>query len=79
MANRLDPAARREQILAATLRLVARDGFARVTLRDVAAEVGVVHGLIRHYFATREQLVAAAFDAAVLAELEGDEEVAERV
>lgn len=79
MANRLDPAARREQILAATLRLVARDGFARVTLRDVAAEVGVVHGLIRHYFATREQLVAAAFDAAVLAELENDEEVAERV
>ena len=79
MATRLDPAARREQILAATLRLVARDGFARVTLRDVAAEVGVVHGLIRHYFPTREQLVAAAFDAAVLAELEGDEEVAERV
>jgi AcrR family transcriptional regulator len=79
MVTRLDPAARREQILAATLRLVARDGFARVTLRDVAAEVGVVHGLIRHYFPTREQLVAAAFDAAVLAELEGDEEVAERV
>ena len=77
--HRLDPAARREQILAATLLLVARDGFARVTLRDVAAEVGVVHGLIRHYFATREQLVAAAFDAAVLAELENDEEVAERV
>ncbi|WP_136707548.1 TetR family transcriptional regulator C-terminal domain-containing protein [Agromyces sp. H66] len=79
MATRLDPAARRDQILAATLRLVARDGFARVTLRDVAAEVGVVHGLIRHYFPTREQLMAEAFDAAVLAELEGDEEVAERV
>ena len=79
MATRLDPAERREQILDATLRLVARDGFARVTLRDVAAEVGVVHGLIRHYFPTREQLVAEAFDAAVLAELAGDEEVAERV
>lgn len=79
MVTRLDPAARREQILAATLQLVARDGFARVTLRDVAAEVGVVHGLIRHYFPTREQLVAEAFDAAVLAELENDEEVAERV
>ena len=79
MVTRLDPAARREQILAATIQLVARDGFARVTLRDVAAEVGVVHGLIRHYFPTREQLVAAAFDAAVLAELANDEEVAERV
>ncbi|HEU4756055.1 MAG TPA: helix-turn-helix domain-containing protein, partial [Agromyces sp.] len=77
MATRLDPAQRREQIIAATLRLVARDGFAGVTLRDVAAEVGVVHGLIRHYFATREQLVAAAFDAAVRAEAVQDEELAE--
>ena len=77
MATRLDPAERREQILDATLRLVARDGFAGVTLRDVASEVGVVHGLIRHYFATREQLVAAAFDAAVLAELRADAEVEE--
>lgn len=77
-AARLAPAERREQILQATLRLVARDGFARVTLRDVASEVGVVHGLIRHYFATRELLVAAAFDAAVTAELAGDEEIAER-
>lgn len=79
MATRLDPAERREQILAATLRLVARDGFAGVTLRDVAAEVGVVHGLIRHYFATREQLVAAAFDAAVRAEAVQDEELAEQL
>jgi AcrR family transcriptional regulator len=79
MATRLDPAERREQIIAATLRLVARDGFAGVTLRDVAAEVGVVHGLIRHYFATREQLVAAAFDAAVLAESVEDEALAERL
>ncbi|GGI46366.1 AcrR family transcriptional regulator [Agromyces flavus] len=79
MATRLDPAERREQILDATLRLVARDGFAGVTLRDVAAEVGVVHGLIRHYFATREQLVAAAFDAAVLAESVQDDELAERL
>jgi AcrR family transcriptional regulator len=79
MATRLDPAERREQIIAATLRLVARDGFAGVTLRDVAAEVGVVHGLIRHYFATREQLVAAAFDAAVRAEAVQDEELAEQL
>ncbi|RNB51354.1 TetR family transcriptional regulator, partial [Agromyces tardus] len=79
MATRLDPAQRREQILSATIRLVARDGFASVTLRDVAAEVGVVHGLIRHYFPTREQLVAAAFESAVLADIEEDEELAERV
>lgn len=43
-----------------------------MTLREVAAEVGVVHGLIRHYFATRDELVAAAFDFAVTSELASD-------
>lgn len=69
---------RRQAILQATLALVATKGFAGVTLRDVAAAVGVAHGLIRHYFGTRDELVAAAFDAAVTAELARDEEHAER-
>lgn len=73
MAQRLGSEERREQIIGATLRIVARKGFASVTLRDVAAEVGVVHGLIRHYFPSREELVAAAFDHAVAAELVSDE------
>ncbi|MDO8338920.1 MAG: TetR/AcrR family transcriptional regulator [Microcella sp.] len=73
MAERKSSEERREQIIGATLRLVARKGFASVTLRDVAAEVGIVHGLIRHYFASRDELVAAAFDHAVTAELASDE------
>ncbi len=72
MAERKSSEERREQIIGATLRIVARKGFASVTLRDVAAEVGVVHGLIRHYFASRDELVAAAFDHAVSAELESE-------
>lgn len=68
VVTRKTAAERRAEILAATQRLVAQRGFASVTLRDVAAEVGVVHGLLRHYFPTREALVAAAFDAAVSAE-----------
>ncbi|MDO9591054.1 MAG: TetR family transcriptional regulator, partial [Microcella sp.] len=63
---------RRDDIIRATLTLVARRGFAGVTLREVATEVGVVHGLIRHYFASRDELVAAAFDFAVVSELESD-------
>ena len=63
---------RRDEIVRATLRLVATRGFAGVTLREVAAEVGVVHGLIRHYVATRDELVAAAFDFAVTSELASD-------
>ncbi len=66
---------RRDEIVRATLRLVAAKGFAGVTLREVATEVGVVHGLIRHYFASRDELVAAAFDFAVSTELDRDRDL----
>ncbi|MEN9619836.1 MAG: hypothetical protein RL499_29 [Actinomycetota bacterium] len=63
---------RRDEIVRSTLRIVAAKGFAGVTLRDVANDVGVVHGLIRHYFSSRDDLVAAAFDFAVTSELASD-------
>lgn len=75
MAERKSSEERREQIIGATLRIVARKGFASVTLRDVATEVGIAHGLIRHYFSSRDELVAAAFDHAVTAELASDEQL----
>ena len=61
---------RREEILEAAIRLIAQKGFAAVTLRDVAAEVGVAHGLLRHYFDSRDELIASAFDRAVTEELD---------
>lgn len=78
VAERAAPArksadARRDEIVRATLGLVATKGFAGVTLREVAQEVGIVHGLIRHYFAGRDELVAAAFEHAVTAELAADD------
>ncbi|WNV77817.1 TetR family transcriptional regulator [Geodermatophilus sp. DSM 44513] len=70
MAERRSPEDRREQLLDAALALIARKGFAAVTLRDVAAEVGVAHGLLRHYFPSRGALLAAAFDRAAGEELD---------
>jgi AcrR family transcriptional regulator len=67
----MDPAERREAILDAALVVIARSGFAGTTLRDVAAEAGVAHGLLRHHFGTREALLAAAFDHAAGAEIDG--------
>jgi len=67
--SRKSPEDRREELVRAAISLVARKGFAAVTLRDVAAEVGVAHGLIRHYFPSREALLATAFDTAVRDEL----------
>jgi AcrR family transcriptional regulator len=67
----MDPQERRTSILDAALVVIARSGFAGTTLRDVAAEAGVAHGLLRHHFGTREALLAAAFDAAASAQISG--------
>ncbi|MFE2871093.1 TetR/AcrR family transcriptional regulator [Embleya sp. NPDC059259] len=53
-------AARREALLDATVRLLARDGARAVTHRAVAVEAGTTHGSARYYFGTREQLLDEA-------------------
>ena len=48
----------RARILDAARRLFAEQGL-EVSLREIAASAGVSHGLIRRYFGSREQMVAA--------------------
>ena len=55
----------RERIRHAALRLYADDGEARVSMRRVAAEVGVTVGLIQHHFGTKDGL-RRAVDAIVV-------------
>jgi AcrR family transcriptional regulator len=64
MAARKSAEDRRIDLLEAAGRVIRRAGFAHLTLREVAAEVGVAHSLVRHYFGTRDELLAAAFDHA---------------
>jgi AcrR family transcriptional regulator len=59
----VDAAARRREIVEAVKRIVAADGLARVSLREVAAEAGLVVGSVRHYFETAEELRVHAFGA----------------
>lgn len=55
------PAAdRREEMLDATIDIVARQGLRALTLRAVAQEVGVSHPLVAHHFGTRDRLLEAA-------------------
>lgn len=55
------PAAdRREEMLEATIDIVARQGLRALTLRAVAQEVGVSHPLVAHHFGTRDRLLEAA-------------------
>ena len=66
---RLSPSARREEIIAATLRVAAVKGLANTTVRDVAAEMGTSSGLIHHYFTSMDEVLAAAFEDAATADL----------
>ena len=64
----MDPAERRQEIIAAAGRVAVGEGLERVTAKRVAEELGVVPGLINHYFGSVDDLVAAAFGHAAEAE-----------
>jgi AcrR family transcriptional regulator len=66
---RLTPSARRDEIIAATLRVAAAKGLGNTTVRDVAAEMGTSSGLIHHYFVSMDEVLAAAFEQAAGADL----------
>lgn len=59
--TRRSPEEARRLILDATLTLLARVGPDAIGLKDVAAEAGVSHALVTHYFGTFDALIEAAF------------------
>ena len=56
----MDHTERRRELAGAVWRVIARDGVADVSIRAVAAESGWSSGALRHYFATRAELLAFA-------------------
>lgn len=59
--RRLLPEERRQAIVDAALAVARRQGLGTTTVRDVAAEMGTSSGLIHHYFASMDEVLAAAF------------------
>jgi TetR/AcrR family transcriptional repressor of bet genes len=51
---------RRQQFIEATIATLARNGYARTTLGEVAATAGLSHGLIIFHFETKEKLLVEA-------------------
>ncbi len=49
---------RRVQLIEATIRVLAREGYARTTLTRVAAEAGLSHGLVNFHFTSKEGLLS---------------------
>lgn len=58
--RRLDPDARREQILAAAQREFAAKPYSLVSTAEIARAAGVARGLLNHYFGTKRDLYLEA-------------------
>jgi AcrR family transcriptional regulator len=75
---RMSPQDRREAIVDAALAVARRKGLASTTVRDVANEMGTSSGLIHHYFATMDHVLAAAFERVAGTDLKETEDLLEQ-
>ena len=64
MPKQVDHRERRESIAHALWTIVDRQGWARVSMREVAREAGVSLGHLQHYFSSRAQMLIFAMDFA---------------
>jgi TetR/AcrR family fatty acid metabolism transcriptional regulator len=52
---------KRRLIIDAAVRVFARDGYHTSRVGDIAEEAGVAHGLLYHYFSSKEEVLATLF------------------
>ena len=64
-STRGDSEQTKADILAAAERLFAERGVLGVSVRDVAGAAGVTHGLVHHYFGSKDDLAAEVIRAAL--------------
>src|SRR6185295_16196821 len=53
---------RREQIVRATVKCLAREGYTRLTMKKVARQAGVSQGILHYYFADKRAMLAATLE-----------------
>ena len=57
---------RREQILSAALKVFARRGYFNTKIGDIAERSGVSHGLVYHYFESKEEIFSELLHRAIM-------------
>ena len=63
---------RREELLATGLKLFSQRGFHATTIADIAEATGTAHGLVYHYFQSKDDLLSAILERyAFVPSLEG--------
>ena len=70
MPKIVDRTERREEVLAAVWRVIARNGIDGVSVRDIAAEAGFSTGVIAHYFRDKDDVLVSALQRVVAQESE---------
>ena len=71
---------KRRQLLDAAVRVFARKGFHASRVGDIAEEAGVAHGLLYHYFKSKDEVLQAVFQenwSLLVARIESVEETYE--
>ena len=66
----MDPAERREEIIAAARALYEEKGLARTTIQDITGRIGVARSLFYHYFPDKDAVTSAVLDAYIADYLE---------
>lgn len=62
MPKIVDHDARRSEISAVAVSLIARGGMEAATIREIAQESGYSKGVVEHYFENKEELISGALD-----------------
>ncbi len=60
MPKDVDHDERREELIEAVWRVIARDGMERTTIRTIAAETGWSTGVLAHYFTDKDDILGSA-------------------
>jgi len=63
MPRIVDHDERRGEIIRATWRVIAREGIANTTTREIAKEAGCSYGVLAHYFTDKADILASALVA----------------
>jgi AcrR family transcriptional regulator len=60
--RRIPPEQRRDELVAAAIRVIARDGVARATTRAIVAEAGMPLGAFHYIFTNHDELMRAVIE-----------------
>jgi AcrR family transcriptional regulator len=72
------PDDRRRILIAATLKCLSEDGQAGISVRRISKEAGISVGLLNHHYASKEDLVAQAYETLTVSLLDYSRQAVDR-